>query len=373
MSKNDFSIEQELRKKAAVKLPEFFSLSEVKVPDRLVLEQASSSATAKYAASLIKESAIVADLTAGLGVNTYYFSQKAQKVYAVEKDEERAEILRHNLEVAKIENVKVVGQDCEEWLQQYPDLTFDAVFIDPSRRGDGGKKLIKLTDYSPSLAKLLPLLYQRCKRIIVKVSPLLDIDAVVKEFPEITGFQIVEYRKEVKELLLDFSFTAPEQKSPYLKCIILKDNAPSESFSLTIADRINSGIDCLETKSEIFEGGFIYEPSPSLMKASAFHYLMRKYENLRKISSNTHLFYSDAFIPDFPGRCFKILRLIGSSELKKMKGHPYNVISRNHPASADEISRRFRLIPSDSNYLIALRAGKDKAIIETIKIDVTKL
>lgn len=336
------------------------------IPDTSVVEQASSTSTAGFVASLMPEDAIAADLTAGLGVNTLYMSKKALKVYAIERDINRAEALSANLHLLGVDNVEVVNGDCIEWLKT-SETYLDFVFADPARRTEGGRRHILLEDYSPDISQIMPLLKGRCHRFLVKVSPLLDITALMESLPGLKGVLIVESGREVKELLLDIS---PEEEcdNPYIECVILNDDSIPLSFRFLYSDKgKNKELKYIGPK-ESMVGGFIYEPSPSLMKASLFGALAIRFPGLQKLDFNTHLFYNKEQISDFPGRIFKIECSLGSKELKSLKGGRLNVISRNHPAKAPEFETRYKLKSSDKDFLIAATAAGKKVVLKSTKL-----
>lgn len=58
---------------------------------------------------------------------------------------------------------------------------------------------------------------------------------------------------------------------------------------------------------------YLYEPNASILKAGAFRSVSSIY-NVEKLHPNSHLYTSDEYIPDFPGRRFLIT---GSSSLNK--------------------------------------------------------
>ena len=51
---------------------------------------------------------------------------------------------------------------------------------------------------------------------------------------------------------------------------------------------------------------YLYEPHAALLKAGAFKLITAQYE-VKKLHINSHLYTSQEFISDFPGRTFKIL------------------------------------------------------------------
>lgn len=354
------------QKKASEKSGGLFSAVGAVVPDSIVIEQASGDRTAGYAAGLLRGAGIIADLTGGLGVNSYHFSRRAGKVFCVEIDTDRANALHNNFKVAGIGNVEVVNADCVAWLES-ESREFDAVFVDPSRRAGSGKRLISLKDCSPDIDILLPLLRGRTPRMLVKVSPLLDISLLFKSYQELTGISIVEDRREVKELLLDFNLSG-HGGMRYVRCVAFSHTESPKVYEYDYDSDAGVVSGFLHGLDGISSGGFVYEPSPSQMKASMFGRIASAFPGLKKLAPNTHLFYSDSLFKDFPGRTFRISRSMTSRDLKQLKGKDYNVISRNHPVKAAELAQRFRLRPSEEHYLIACKAGNEKIILEAEKI-----
>ena len=361
---------EELFDKAREKTGFFFADSGMNVPDGLVIEQASSSATAHFVASLITEGKTVADLTAGLGINTFFLCRKAHLVYAVERDLERAKALEINLRYLEIHNAIVICDDALEWIKS-EKKHLDIVFIDPSRRNETGKKFFRLTDCSPNLDELLPFLRTKCSRLLVKCSPLLDLKEAIRLYPEITHIYIVEYKRDVREILLDMTFDIPKADPllPLISCVILMAGEMVEMSTFSIDDwDLNHTLPYLIGQEELKQNGYIYEPSPVFMKSGFFGGMIKEYPDMCKLDPNTHLFYSAIYHPGFPGRIFRIENFFSSRDLKKSKGSRYNVISRNHPATPGELVSRFKFKPSEIKFLIACSIGKDKVILETSKV-----
>lgn len=368
------SLEREVRKKASSKFNSLFSNPKSVIPDLSVVEQASSDITAGFVASLVRPDSVVADLTAGLGINTIFFSSIAGKVYAVEKEKSRSEALLHNLEVLGIENVEVVNEDCIRWLTESIEREYNFVYIDPARRTASGRRHAAIEDYSPNIEEILKILQNRKVRIIIKVSPLVDLHQTLKKFPFLSGFYLVEVNNEMKEILLDISFGATTTSgSPFVKCIIFKGEVYTEyEFKMESGSSEPEGC-ILEDNEELKAGAYIFEPSPAIMKSGRFNELARQFKGLRKISRNTHLFYSESVCSNFPGKVFRIKEFLGSGALKKLKGERYNVISRNHPAKAEEIQKRFKLRPSEDDFLLAFSTSRSKHIVSAQRLSETDI
>lgn len=362
------SAKSELRKKATDKLNVLFNNPNALIPDLTVVEQASGEVTAEYVSSLIESENRLADITAGLGINTYFFALKAKTVVAVEKESSRAEILKHNLKILGVKNVVVVNSDCVDWLRNC-DFELDCIYADPSRRDSHNRRVKDLSDYSPDLHEVVTLANGRCKRILVKVSPMLDIHKLYQEFPQIKAFHLLEVHKEVKEIILDLELDMMGCSSknvipPLLYVAILTQGKAPIVYKFSISDKLlDKELFYLKGKESILSGQYLYEPSAALMKASMFGALSKRFDGLKKLAHDTHFFISDNFYPSFPGKIFEVKEILNSARLKRLRGSNANVISRNHPSKANELQAKFKLKPSDTDYIIACKAGKDKVIL----------
>lgn len=353
-----------IKKKALEKMGEKFSHPDFAVADSSVVEQASSFPTAQYLSSLVPETKVLADLTAGLGVNSLFFSLNAGMVYSIECDRHRAEAFADNVKKLGIDNVEVINEDCIKWLES-TNLNPDIVFVDPARRNVNHDRFYSLEQSSPDVREIIPLIKTRSKRLLVKASPLLDLSAAARTLPGVTGFHILEFNREVKELIIDMNPSDESFAEDYfIQCVRLKKDSEPEiiEFNCKVADGKETEGLFIGSEDELGEYRFILEPSPSIMKSGCFSLLAERFPGIKLMSPNTHLFLSKELYRDFPGRKFEITGAVNSGDLKKMKGEKYNVISRNHPAKASDIVSRYRLQPSEDRFLIACKLGNDKKI-----------
>lgn len=366
--KNLLDAEREvLLKKASGKCPDLFDHDQAQIPDYTVIEQASSNLTAMYAASLFSPKCVLADLTAGLGINAFYFAKRVREVFAVERDKKRAQCLSHNLRLAEIDNVSVIIGDCVEWLRG-PHPEFDSVFLDPSRR-NSSSRIVKLSDCVPNVDDVLPLCPPDA-RVLIKASPLLDIKSVVNTLSCIESLHIVEVNREVKELLISLCPAIRIDITDIrLTCVRIFDPDNIQCHDFRLEDlSLNRNIQYLKNKCKLSSGGFLYEPSPAFMKSGMFGGLSSRFAGLEKFAPDSHLFFADHLFSDFPGRIFSIKSLLSSRDLKQLKGQRFNVVSRNHPVKAAELQSRFKFMPSDKDFIIASTVGREKVILSATKL-----
>ncbi|MBQ2874680.1 MAG: SAM-dependent methyltransferase, partial [Bacteroidales bacterium] len=129
------------RRKLKGKVQEWYDEPGLVFPFKLSAEQCSSSATACYKASLAeriagKTSWSIADLTGGLGVDSWFFSGKASKVLYNEMQAPLCDAAAHNFEVLGADNISISNRTAEKGhLDKILDgFLPDIIYMDPARR-----------------------------------------------------------------------------------------------------------------------------------------------------------------------------------------------------------------------------------------------
>lgn len=183
--------------KARLKLPSYFKA--LCVIPTIGFEQCSSEKSAET-----KEvgGEICVDLTCGLGVDSLHFSRHFKKVITVERDPVMAQIARINFERMRITNIEVVNSSAEEFIENC-DLKVDLIYADPDRRGAKGKKQVLLEDCSPNMLALLDKLKQISPKIMIKCSPLFDVEEAFRLFGTHTRVEVISLAGECKEVVIE--------------------------------------------------------------------------------------------------------------------------------------------------------------------------
>ena len=198
----------EVRRKLRVKVPQWYAVPQLRFPFRLSGEQCSSAETARYKASValraLTREKTVADLTGGLGVDSWAFAQVASAVLYNEMRPELAAAASANFKALGLTNVRV---SCAELrlggLREILDgFTPDVIFLDPARRAADGRKVFRLEDCEPDVLQLLPELLAAAPRVLLKLSPMADITLVCKQLGYVREVHVVAADGECKELLL---------------------------------------------------------------------------------------------------------------------------------------------------------------------------
>ncbi len=411
------------RKKLRKKLPEWVASTELVYPSSLCTEQCSSSDTARYKASVVqrifneyvspvastrsateeagsvtdKNSSVtkkqsvtstgsvtgpknwkIADLTGGLGVDSWAFSEVAEKVLYNEMNPALAAAARHNFKALGVTNIFIKNSEATPGTIKdiFGDFKPDVIFIDPARRDSAGKKVFLLEDCSPDVLKMLPKLFGISRFIFLKLSPMADITMAVERLNKtyedylentsgkgwngqwVREVHVVASGGECKELL------------------ILLDREWNEGYSLTCREDDKTLTfkpeEITEAKATYPDSTFariIFEPGKSLTKAGVFNAICERF-GLVKLARFTHLYTISeplseneleqriAPLKDF-GKVFyvkEILPLNKASMKDVGKLYPHSEVSaKNIPMSSDELRTRLKVKSGDDAHIFGAR------------------
>ncbi|MDT0622634.1 class I SAM-dependent methyltransferase [Croceitalea vernalis] len=342
----------EAKKKCKHKLPTWFKTPIIYYPEKLHIEQTSSEQTAEYKADLITGKLLL-DITGGFGVDDYFFSKKIDQVYHCELNQKLSKIASYNFEVLGAKNIILNNEDGLDFLNK-TELSFDWIFIDPSRRNEVKGKVFLLQDCLPDVPSNLDKIFEKSKNILIKTAPLLDIKQGISDLKFVKEIHIVAIKNEVKELLwiLEKGFSGSIQ----IKTRNLKTNS-NEEFDFILEDE-------KATLSEIdLPQKFLYEPNSAILKSGGFKSIGKAFE-IKKLHEHSHLYTSEKFI-DFPGRRFKIENVLpcNKKELQKLNLTKANITTRNFPESVASIRKKIKLKEGGDHYLFFTTNSNNKRII----------
>lgn len=349
------------RRKAKEKLPLYYHTPGAVFPPEENLEQCSSEATARFKSHLIqrrfKGAALKsADLTGGFGVDTFFLSSISSEVHYVEPDQNLLRLARYNHGLLKASNIAYHSALAEEFLQQ-TTTTFDVIYIDPSRRTADKRRVYSLEDARPNVLGLKDAILERAKVMVVKTSPLLDIQAGISRLGNVARVTIVALQNECKELL--FWCESGKSVEPLIEAFNISTAGQAESqFSFTFSEERAALADTGPPQS------FLHEPNAAILKAGAFKTIAQRY-GLRKIHPHTHLYTSAEPVSDFPGRIFQVETFIKADVGDVEKHFPDgkgNVMTRNYPLSPEALKKKIRLKDGGDNFLIAFSGTEKKYV-----------
>lgn len=354
----------EARKKLQNKLPSWLSHLDVVFPSILSAEQCSSELTAQYKQRLVQPGSLL-DLTGGLGVDSFYFAQKVSQVIYVERFDEYCRAAKVNFKALNAGNITVVQDDCVHFLQNN-DRLFDTIYIDPARRGSGNKRVFALDECEPNVLEIIPLLTRYSKRLIIKVSPMADLSALQSLLPGIVEIHVVSVKNECKELLLVIDTEYDEAKGNNKPVTVLCAAIDSPKDSSIFSFKIDQEKQLPHSASCNLIKDFLYEPNSSILKAGAYKTVANAYDVV-KLHKNSHLYTSERYVEDFPGRKFKVIETIpfNSKGIKQVeKEYPQlNLSTRNFPLTTAELKKRLKNKDGGDFYLFATTLSTDQKIL----------
>ena len=368
--------EKDLERRMAEKVPSWSGVGDLEYPSSINVQQCSSERTALYKAALSQKicpGGKVADLTGGLGVDSWAFAKSgASEVLYNEMNEDLCASVRRNFEALGLGNVtfrcaQVQSGAVEALLGGFkPDI----IFLDPARRSSSGRKVFLLEDCSPDITVLRDELLSLCPEVLVKVSPMADISQLRSRLgANLREVHVVGSGGECKELLLRLRRECGE-------CVRIVEGMEFTSEQEALARPVlHPGPEALR------QAQFLLEPSATILKAGCFNLLCPSL-GITKIGRSTHLYTAPApFRTDASDsrivRTFRIreIREFGGREIKEMgKEYPRcEVTARNLPLSSDELRKKMGATSGGSVHIFAFTADfsgseSEKLIAVTEKV-----
>ena len=344
------------RQIAEAKVPSWYRTEGLLYPKHLSMEQCSSEATAIYKAGLV-EGDTFADLTGGFGIDCSFLSRKFKQADYVERQTELCDLALHNFPLLGL-NIGVHNEDGVEYLKQMHPV--DVLFLDPARRDGHGGKTVAIFDCEPDVSALEDLLVEKAKKVMVKLSPMLDLSLALKALKYVQEVHIVSVNNECKELLLILE-KSTDSSEIVIHCEQITSTGEYQHYAFTQEQERTS--DC-PLVAEI--DTYLYEPNASILKAGAYRSLTQAYP-VKKLHASSHLYTSPYYIEDFPGRRFQVEAVsgFGKKELKTLlQGlEKANLTIRNFPSSVAELRKRLKLKEGGECYLFATTLSDESKVL----------
>lgn len=387
----DFALRQiQGRKKTRDKLPLLASIPRFVFPPSLALEQCSSEITAKYKRIIINDilcsgdtacrvstendpdksswntacrvstgnHRIMADLTGGFGIDTLFLSNLFETCHYVEPQRQLCDILSHNLKLLQFEHVQIHQTTMEDFIQDMEPVDF--LYLDPSRRNAQGSRVVSLEDCTPNIVQYKDILLQKTRKVMLKLSPMLDIKRALARLPETKEIYVLALNGECKELLLLLDVGVQKPLQYHAVNIWLEGNSMKElCFDFTDEEEQNA-----IPKFDSQVGQYLYEPNAAILKAGAFKSLATHF-GLNKLHPHTHLYTSDSLIKEFPGRIFRVQNIYSYKDAKTALKtiQKANVAVRNFPQTADELKKSLKLADGGAVYVFGTTLDNGQKVI----------
>ena len=402
----------EVRRKLRTKVPEWYAVPSLVYPFRLSGEQCSSSETAKYKALLalglrregippetvatrplpskmgpsllcgrgwpqvsggIPSCLSVADLTGGMGVDAWAFAQVAEEVLYNEMQVELVRATELNFRELGVENVRFRNCRVEpgKVAEVLDGFRPDVIFLDPARRAEDGRKVFLIEEYQPDVLGLLPELFEACRYVLLKLSPMADITMACKRLGvHVKEVHVVAAGGECKELL--FLLDREWEGTP--STIVVEGAAvmeiPGQAWNDKEGQAGNDGPPFV-IPSEAKESGiptgakrrgeiWLFEPGKALLKAGAFDLPCRKF-GLTKLGQHTHLYVGESVPEELRpfGKVFEVLEMMPlNNRTMKEAGKRWpqaEVTARNVPMTSDLLRKKLGCASGGDIHLFGVR------------------
>lgn len=341
------------RRKLRDKVPSWHAFPALDFPASLPLEQCSSEETAQYKQAFVPAGGRVADLTGGLGVDSWAMSAVADCVDYCERDAALCAAARHNFPLLGAGNIAVHEGDGIAWLEQ-DKAGFDLIYLDPARRGKAAQRVYEIADCEPNLLVVKESLLRHAPLVLAKISPMADISRTLKQLPEIRELHIVAAGGEVKELLLLLG--KPQPVPPLI--VAAEDGI---RFSFHPEEEPAAAVRYAERM-----GKYLLQPARVLRKAGAFRLLSQRY-GVAKLAPSTQLYTVDAPVEGFPGKCFAVEEVIPWNKAAvqdlRRRFDRLELTALNFPLATDALRQRLGIPGGGSHHLFATTIDKSKILI----------
>jgi len=380
----------ESRRKLKGKIQEWYDEPGLIFPVRISAEQCSSSATGKYKAEVAekimgsldfarndrkkgsreRDEWSIMDMTGGLGVDSWFFSKKASKVIYCEMQEPLCKAARHNFQILKVENITVnniliTPESCRALLTEHnPDI----VYIDPARRGEGGKKVFLIEDCTPDVLTVKDEIFRHVRHILIKLSPMADITMVCQRLGSTCReVHVVAAGGECKELLIWMDREWDDEAAIISVEIQSQTLSHHPLFRFTVSEEkaVQPTYDGRLTSLKSKEG-CIFEPGKALMKAAPFNLIASRF-GICKLGRSTHYYMTDN--PEKAeelkryGKVFRIVECLplDKRNIKEIgKRYPKaEVTARNIPMDTDTLRKKLGVTSGDDAHIFGLKSDAE--------------
>ena len=418
----------ESRRKLKGKVQEWCDEPALVFPRKLSAEQCSSSATGIYKAELAAKIAgldsnykttssssssspapighpvgngwKIADLTGGLGVDSWFFSKKASQVMYCEMLPELCMAAKHNYAVLGADNITVKNAavisetqitqpeydntECtnadgisifQTPAQLLADFKPDIVYMDPARRGEGGKKVFLIEDCTPAVLTLKNEIFQHTRHLLLKLSPMADITMVCERLGRCCReVHVVASGGECKELLV---WMDREWNDEYMiHAVELHKDSEAGVITFGVAEEKTAmakpfDIDIYQEAVRQEEKSiYLFEPGKALMKAGAFNLISERFE-ISKLGTSTHYYIFDdeqkADVLNQYGKVFRVIRLEPLDKRTiKAAGKEFpkaEVTARNIPMDTDTLRKKLGVTSGDDAHIFGLKSDSAGALL----------
>jgi len=281
----------------------------------------------------------------------------------------------------------------------------DLLYIDPSRR-PGGKRVLSLLDSEPDITRHLARIRSAANRYLVKLSPMMDPVDAARSLEDCVSVTAVSVDGELKELLADCIPAqdhdgAAHRPDPVFRSVMLdasgrerfrfssdsndtgldaapnaasdvsldavSDAAPNAASDVSL-DAVNDAAANAVSEQGGEAGSLLFEPDPALYKMRLIDEAARRYGLDRIHPEIGYLTSSESAPGPFPGKVYRIRRILPFKPRALRKWLAENGLTRVHihqrgfPLTVDELYKK-----------LGCRMGEDAHLFATLMRDGQKV
>ena len=300
------------------KAPSWFSCDSLLFPYKLAAEQCSSEETALHKARLAarihqlsqpdytntseesKRKFKIADLTSGMGIDDWAFSQVADHVHYNDMNPDLVNAAQHNFAEIGVKNASFSNLRIEPGALT-EDFDADIIFADPARRSSDGKKVFLIEDCAPDILGLTDEIFTHARHLLLKLSPMADITMACERLGDhCREVHIVGLKGECKELLIwmdrdwhgSYTIYVDEIVPSGCQVFSFEPSAETEATPDIVpagAFPVMKEVPSEYNFDESLSGLLLFEPGKALMKSGAFKLICKEF-GLQALSASTHLY-----------------------------------------------------------------------------------
>lgn len=306
------------------------------------------------------------DLTFGLGVDSLYFSNLFDEIFSVESLPDFFNVGLYNLSKLNNNNISLLNETAENFVEKLNDCKFDWVYLDPARRNSDGKRYADPAQLSPNVFELFPYFIRAKSKVLLKLSPLFDPQAALQTFaPYLKNVYCLAIDGENKELLLELSFDESNSDVFFEARFMRKSKdysfrAPTQEIFFP-PEIINSAL--------LPNATYLYEPDVSLYYLSLSKlYFEKNFPATFQLTFQSGYALSDVYLPDFAGRVFQIKAAFPFESkvihryLKAQKLERLNVTHKYFPQGVETVRKNLGLPPEGGTQYLILTRLQDKSL-----------
>lgn len=362
------------KRKMKSKVPSWAG-KDIVIPNSLNTEQCSSERCASYKAEVIRSlgAETVADLTGGLGVDSFFMAKVCREVFYFERDETVAAAAGFNFGRLGAGNIRVSNLEISSRniIEVLEGCRPDIIYIDPARRGKSGERVFALSDYEPDIFGILDRLFEYCRYVIVKISPMEDIDAIFSSIPQCREIHTVSVDNECKELLLilDRDCTVPAEDRRRTAAALNKGTDYIISFSKNEETAFSPTM--IMSADELHPGSILADPNRAILKSGGYS-IFAKAASASKLDRSTHIYLVKDTIPG-AARYFRIL-MVGKFDKKSVSsivsacGGSAEVTAKNIPMTSDALRKKLKIKAGGPCHIWGCRVAGENILLLTEKL-----